>query len=218
MVLSTANVGQVGGLLVWGTIFFSSVSMAIVVWYLLVRPPLDRATRIGLLFGIFVFPILAAMSGNIAGFEATKTRAFCGGCHVMEPYTEDASDPRSLTLASQHARNRSFGGKNCYSCHANYGMFGAVTTKMDGLIHAWVYYTELHKVPAKEAFGRIKLYRPYKNDNCMQCHSTSIPGFVEQEDHRGAIEDIRSGEISCMGEGCHGPAHPFSKVDSGGPR
>ena len=67
-------------------------------------------------------------SGNIAGYEATKTRRFCGSCHVMTPYAKDSEDVASTSLAARHSRNDAFGAENCYACHADYGMFGTVTT------------------------------------------------------------------------------------------
>lgn len=207
-----AHGAHLGDLLVYTTIGFAVLSALIVAWFLARRPPLDLTTKLALLLGIFIFPILAAGSGNIAGYETTKKRKFCGGCHVMIPYTEDAGNPASTSLASLHARNRLFGGENCYTCHADYGMFGTVTTKINGLRHAWHYYTHYKDVPAEDAFGVIDLYTPYKNDTCTQCHSLRLPGFRALPDHKGAMEEIEAGTASCVGSGCHGPAHPFSKV------
>ena len=169
-------------------------------------------TKLVLLFGVFVFPVLSAGSGNVAGYEQTKERTFCGGCHVMLPYTDDADDRTSDTLAAIHGRNELFGQQNCYACHADYGMFGAVTTKMTGLVHAWHYYKTYSNVPAEEAFSRIKLYQPYPNSNCTHCHSMTLPGFLELPDHKGVTEELKAGTTSCIGSGCHGPAHPFSKL------
>jgi hypothetical protein len=78
---------------------------AILVWYLVARPPLNRVTKLALLLGIGVFPLATAGSGNYAGFEATKHREFCGSCHVMTPYQRDVEDPASTGLAAIHTRN-----------------------------------------------------------------------------------------------------------------
>lgn len=207
-----AHGAHLSDLLVYTTLGFALLSALIMVWYLARRPPLDLTTKLALLLGIFIFPILAAGSGNVAGFETTKKREFCGGCHVMIPYTRDAANPKSTSLAAIHARNRNFGSKNCYVCHADYGMFGALTTKLNGLRHAYHYYTHFKGVPAEDAFGEIELYTPYRNDTCNQCHSMTLPGFRELPDHKGAMEEIEAGTASCVGSGCHGPAHPFSKV------
>src|SRR4029079_13743148 len=127
------------------------ISAVLVVWYLLRRPLLTRATKILLLFGIGLFPLGTAMTGNYVGFEATKERTFCGSCHVMKPYTEDSANPSSITLAARHAKNPMFDSQNCYACHADYGMFGTIKTKMGGMRHVWLYTTEYHSMSLEGA-------------------------------------------------------------------
>lgn len=204
-------VTSISDLIVIATLVFAVLSAVIVGWFLVERPAVTASVKIVLLVGIFVLPVMSATSGNIAGYEATKSREFCSGCHVMLPYTDDAATKTSTTLAALHARNESFGDENCYGCHADYAMFGAVTTKLVGLKHAYYYGTRYLGVPVEEALGTFHLYAPFPNKNCMHCHSTELPGFVELPDHRGALEEIRSGDHSCVGSGCHGPVHPFSK-------
>lgn len=199
------------GLLATAAIACAVMAAAILIWYLVKRPPLGRGVRVVLLFGFGLLPIGAAFSGNVATYEHTKKRGFCGSCHVMEPYTGDSADPHSETLAAQHARNPYFGGENCYVCHANYGMYGTVLTKMSGMGHVWYYYTGWNDYTIEEALERIHIRQPYPNTNCMQCHSTETAGFVEVDDHAAILEDVRANRVSCASEGCHGPAHPFSK-------
>ena len=98
----------------------AAISAVIIGWYLVKRPPLGRFTKVLLLFGLGVMPIGVALTGNVAGFEYTLKREFCSSCHVMLPYTEDAADPKSNSLAAIHSRNSSFGGESCYTCHADY--------------------------------------------------------------------------------------------------
>ncbi|MEQ9495197.1 MAG: hypothetical protein RIT81_00030 [Deltaproteobacteria bacterium] len=204
---------SIADLLVLATIAFALIAGAIMVWYLIRQPALTAATKLALLAGIFVFPLLSAMSGNVSGYETTQKRHFCGGCHVMLPYTDDAENPNSTSLASLHARNELFGDRNCYRCHEDYAMFGAVTTKATGLVHAYHYVKSYWSMPAEDALGKMHLYNPYPNSNCMHCHSTQLPGFVELADHKGALESIREGKESCVSSGCHGPVHPFSKKE-----
>jgi hypothetical protein len=59
----------------------------------------------------------------------------------------------------------------------------------------------------------MELYKPYTNAACMTCHSTTLKGYLSVDDHRGTLDEIRTGETSCVSAGCHGPAHPFSKPD-----
>jgi nitrate/TMAO reductase-like tetraheme cytochrome c subunit len=187
------------------------LAAAILVWYLVRRPPLDGVTKLRLLFGLGVLPLIAMLVGNVAGLIHSQHREFCGSCHVMAPYAEDSANPESQTLAARHARNTLFGHQNCYTCHQDYGMFGAVMTKLGGMRHVWEYYTEYKDYPVEEAFERMELYKPFSNAACMTCHSTTLEGYLTVDDHRGTLDEIRTGETSCVSSGCHGPAHPFSK-------
>ncbi|HEU4727792.1 MAG TPA: NapC/NirT family cytochrome c [Kofleriaceae bacterium] len=191
---------------------FAALSAVLVIWYLVFRPPLTRVTKLMLLFGIGAFPIGAAMTGNYVGFEATKGRQFCNSCHVMNPYIDDSVDPSSRSLAARHARNAMFGHDNCYACHADYGMFGTIETKLGGMRHVYEYVLHYRDMPLAEARTAIHIRRPFQNATCMQCHSTENPGWNEVKDHASTLDRVRSGAVSCASEGCHGPAHPFTKT------
>ena len=182
----------------------------LLVWYLVRRPSLTRATKVLLLLAIGVFPLLTAGTGNIAGYEATKNVRFCGSCHVMTPYAADAQDETSLTLASRHTRNAAFGHESCYTCHADYGMFGTVTTKLAGLGHVYEYTFNFHMLSLEEALPRIHIKKPFPNSTCIRCHSTQNPLWQQVGDHASTLDEVRTGAISCASVGCHGAAHPFS--------
>jgi cytochrome c-type protein NapC len=187
------------------------VSAVILIAYLIWRPPLTRTTKLWLLLGLGVFPVGSAAATNVEGFKATQQRKFCGSCHVMTPYEKDVGDVASAGLAARHGRNPFFGRENCYVCHADYGMYGTVLTKMGGMRHVWLYYTEFSSMPLEESRKKIHLVKPYPNENCMQCHSTSNPLWQKSPDHKASLQDVREGRISCASEGCHGFAHPWSK-------
>jgi cytochrome c-type protein NapC len=185
----------------------AALAAACLVYYLVRRPPLGAATKLLLLAGLGVFPLITAGTGNLAGFEATTTRGFCGGCHVMEPWTRDAADPASTGLAARHSRNELFGAKSCYTCHADYGMFGTVATKINGLHHVYGYVTKYWDTPIEEAVETIKMFKPFPNSTCTHCHSTKLPGWLDTPDHRAMGDEA---EVGCTSHGCHGPAHPFA--------
>lgn len=193
----------------------AAFSAILILWYLVRRPPLVRATKILLLFAIGIFPLTTAGTGNVAGYEATKSRRFCGSCHVMTPYADDSADLESTTLASRHARNDAFGKENCYACHADYGMFGTVTTKIGGMRHVYEYLWNFRQLSWEEAQPRIHLRKPFRNDACMRCHSTQVPSWERVGDHAGLAAELRENRISCLG-GCHGPAHPFKHAEQPG--
>jgi cytochrome c-type protein NapC len=181
------------------------------VWYLVRRPTLTRATKVVLFLGIGFFPLLTAGSGNVAGFEATKEKRFCGSCHVMTPYARDTEDPNSTTLASRHSRNEQFGHESCYTCHADYGMFGTVVTKAGGMRHVYEYVFNFHQLSFAAAEPKIHIRKPFPNSTCMRCHSTSVPSWNKIGEHAALLDELRTNQVTCVG-GCHGPAHPFKPV------
>jgi len=189
----------------------AALAAAILVGYLVRRPPLHGLTKVWLLVGLGVLPITSALAGNFQGYETTQERTFCGSCHVMAPYRADSENETSSSLASRHARNPMFGSENCYACHADYGMFGTVVTKMGGMRHVWLYYTEYKDMPLEQAKTSIHLRRPYPNENCLQCHSTKLDMWRKVPDHASSLADVRAERISCASAGCHGYAHPFTK-------
>jgi cytochrome c-type protein NapC len=190
----------------------AGLSALLLLWYLFRRPLLTRMTKVLLLLGIGVLPIATAANGNVAGYHATKTTKFCASsCHVMVPYGEDSWNPQSTSLASRHARNEAFGHENCYACHADYGMFGTITTKIGGMRHVYEYLTHYHSMPIEESLVKIELQKPFKNEACTRCHSTENLLWNKIGDHASSRDDVRANKVSCASEGCHGFAHPFSK-------
>lgn len=190
----------------------AALAAALLLWYLIARPPLTRATRLVLLLGIGVLPLGTAATGNVSGFQATKRRTFCSSCHVMTPFGDDAASPGSTSLAARHARNEEFGGDACYACHADYGMFETVVTKLGGMRHVYEYARNFHQLSLDEALPKIHLRRPFPNATCMRCHSTEVPTWRRVGDHASLLDRLRAGSVSCASSGCHGPAHPFAQV------
>jgi len=190
----------------------AGASALLVLWYLVRRPQPTHATKLVLLAGIGILPLATATTGNVAGFEATKTRRFCSSCHVMTPYGNDSNDPHSTTLAARHARNGLFGDENCYACHADYGMYGTVVTKLGGLRHVYEYTLHYRNMPLDEARAKIHIRKPFPNATCIHCHSTEGPTWNAVREHASLLDRLRDGSVSCASAGCHGPAHPFSKV------
>ena len=190
----------------------AAAATVLLIWFLIARPKLTRTTKIVLLFGIGLLPLGAAVNGNVAGFHATETRRFCSSCHVMTPFGEDSSTPGSTSLAARHARNEQFGDENCYMCHADYGMFGTIATKIGGMRHVYEYTFHFHQLTLEQALPRIHIRTPFSNATCMRCHSTEVPGWRRIGDHASLLDQLRAGTVSCASNGCHGPAHPFAQV------
>lgn len=189
------------------TLCLAGAAATIQAAYLVFRPKFHLSTKVWLLLGLGILPIGTALTGNLANFTAMKQRTFCGSCHEMTPYALGVQDVSSMSLSSIHSRNREFGSESCYSCHRDYEMFGTITTKVTGLRHLWASFT-------RDSSQAISLYRPFPNANCSRCHSTTLPGFVDEPEHLAVEMDIKLGDISCAAEGCHGPSHRFLEVPS----
>lgn len=192
----------------------SVIASAILLVYLIRRPPLSIGVKLWLFFGLGVFPIGTAVTGNVAGMEASTEVRFCNGCHVMRAHTGDARNDLSQTLAARHTRNHEFGDRSCYVCHSDYGMFGTLYTKLGGMNHVVQYLKEFHEYSLEEALPKIyeiHQHKPMPNRNCQQCHSGKNKLWLEVPEHASAKADLASGRISCGSAGCHGYAHPFSK-------
>ena len=203
-----AELGLMGGLAAAST----TCAAVILLTYLVRRPVLSGHTKLWLLLGLGVLPIFAAGSANLAGFKATQSRNFCGSCHVMTPHAEDSENPASTSLAAVHARNEVFGHDNCYTCHKDYGMYGYALTKIGGMRHVYMYLTEYHSMPLEQSRHDIRIMKPMPNSNCMGCHTTQAPRWNAIGDHASSLAQVQSGQVSCASAGCHGYAHPVTKL------
>jgi hypothetical protein len=81
--------------------------------------------------------------------------------------------------------------------------------------HVWMYYTQYRHVSAEDAKKTIALYKPFPNNSCMQCHSTTLDLWNAVPDHKAVLEAVRTDRVSCASNGCHGLAHPNARFDGG---
>lgn len=181
----------------------SALSALIIVAYLIRSPPLTGAVKLLLGGALFVLPTGAAMVGNVHNLETSKSVEFCGSCHVMDSYVADATNPESDSLASKHAQLEIFRDSACYNCHADYGMYGGVTTKIGGMHHVVAFYGDDWSKPGHRP---PKLFKPFDTRRCLTCHDPLRAGAPLE--HRIHAEKLKSREVSCAAKGCHGPPHP----------
>jgi len=179
------------------------LSAAYIVWFLLRRPKLSFRIKLELCFALLVVPSLSAVVGNVSNLETTKRVSFCGECHVMTSFVRDARDPKSTLLAASHAHVPAFTDEACYGCHADYGMLGGVTTKLGGMRHVIDFYTGDWTRAGRRP---PQLYKPYDTRTCLSCHDPFRAGAPLE--HQLHAEKIKTHEISCAADGCHGPPHP----------
>lgn len=159
--------------------------------------------------GLCALPIFLIVVGTFANFEGSKRVEFCQSCHTaMGKYVDDMQNPASETLAATHFKNRYIQSEQCYHCHADYGVHGAIGAKNRGLVH--LYYWVIGSSTAKGETP-IQLYGHYANDLCLRCHAGGRK-FLDVEDHIDFQEDLMYKDpkteepgMSCVD--CHGPAH-----------
>lgn len=156
-----------------------------------------RAKLIGFA-AVMIFPAALCLLTLSVNFERAKSVEFCSSCHVMTPFVDDLLNRESENLASQHWNNRWINKEPCYTCHTDYDFLGPVTAKVNGLRHVAAYYL----MPAK---AELRLYKPFKNSNCLKCHAEQ-PAYLDNVIHEMSADEIASGETSCLE--CHESIHP----------
>jgi len=164
-----------------------------------------RNGRVVLLVGLAGLPLLLSAGSLSYGLaESTQTR-FCLSCHEMQRHGKSLFVDNRQALAAVHYQNRLIErDRTCYSCHKDYALFGDFKAKLNGLRHVWAHY--VRGVP-----GKIELYQPYPNANCLHCHDDARR-FVENPMHRTVSDAIQTGATSCLT--CHRVAHDMRGVDA----
>jgi nitrate/TMAO reductase-like tetraheme cytochrome c subunit len=174
---------------------FNLVLLA-VVWRILRRRGVTSVSK-ALLFGsILVVPVFVVFLATAHGMQESMTVEACGSCHVMDSHVRDLRDPKSDSLAAMHYKNRDIQEDQCYTCHSDYGMFGTVHAKLDGLGHVW------HNARGDYPWP-IKIARPYSNLRCLSCHAGAQNYLATHE--ADEIPRLATDQDSCLD--CHGPAH-----------
>ncbi|HEX4954565.1 MAG TPA: NapC/NirT family cytochrome c [Thermoanaerobaculia bacterium] len=164
------------------------------------RPDLTDA-RGGKLLAFLAFVVLTFVTsamGFSTHMEHSKTTDFCLSCHTMKPFGQSLRVDNSSWVPAQHFQNnRVPRDRACFTCHTSYTMFGDTQAKLRGLKHLWVYY--FGTIP-----GKIALYEPYLNRECLHCHA-GARSFEESDLHKEIRADLTSNATSCLE--CHDTIH-----------
>lgn len=143
-------------------------------------------------------PVFFSVVTIPVSFHRSKTLQFCNSCHIMTSFIESIKNPKVEALATKHYQHRWVAHDQCAVCHTDYDFLGAANAKWRGLRHIAAYYLDTEpRTP--------KLYKPYKNINCLQCHE-GTQRFSDNPVHMASLEEIKSEEMSCLT--CHRPIHP----------
>jgi len=153
---------------------------------------------------LFVLPGLSFWDGTAHHLERATSTEFCLSCHVMESYGRSLAIDSPAYLPAAHTQNHRLpAGRECYSCHTSYTMFGDFEAKLRGIQHVVVNYTG--RTP-----DRLQLYEPYSNRECLGCHA-GARSFEEGMFHAAIRPQLDEGEPSCLQ--CHDSVHAVDQLD-----
>jgi nitrate/TMAO reductase-like tetraheme cytochrome c subunit len=159
---------------------------------------------------LLVLPVIAAWGGFEEHMDRATSTQFCLSCHVMEGFGKSLHyDDKSYLPAAHFQNNRVPADHACYTCHTDYGMFGTVKAKFNGLHHIFVQY--FGTIPKPED---IKLYKPFPNETCLHCHLGSR-AFEEVNGHHKTadmLDKVKAGKLSCISSGCHDTIHEIGDL------
>jgi cytochrome c-type protein NapC len=175
----------------------------------LFRPSLTSGTgwKIVAFIGLCVLPVLCLIGGMNLHVQRSETTRFCTSCHVMVPYGRSLYIDDAAHLPAQHFQNhRVPADKACYSCHADYGIYGPLNDKMRGLTRMYLQYVSTPPDPAA-----IRIPGGFKNAQCLHCH-LGARSFEENPIHSAMMDQLKSEQVSCLGSGCHDAAHDIANL------
>jgi len=174
----------------------------------LIRPSLTSAAgwKIVAFIGLSVLPALCIVGGLNTHVQRSEQTQFCISCHVMIPYGQSLYVDDPSHIPAQHFQNhRVPPDMACYSCHADYSIYGPLEDKMQGLKRIYMQYVSTPPNP-------ITIPGGFKNAQCLHCH-LGARSFEENPVHAAMIDSLKSNQTSCLTSGCHDTAHDVANLD-----
>jgi cytochrome c-type protein NapC len=168
----------------------------------LIRPSLTSVAgwKIVAFIGLCVLPALCIVGGMNTHVQRSEQTKFCISCHVMIPYGQSLYVDDPSHIPAQHFQNhRVPPDMACYSCHADYSIYGPLKDKVQGLKRIYMQYVSTPPNPITIAGG-------FKNAQCLHCH-LGARGFEQNPVHAAMIDSLKSNQTSCLTSGCHDTAH-----------
>jgi cytochrome c-type protein NapC len=182
------------------TVFLASI--------FLVRPSVTASTvwKIVAFAGLCVLPALCVVGGMDFHMQRSEQTQFCISCHVMQPYGRSLYVDDPNYIPAQHFQNhRVPADRACYSCHADYSIYGPLNEKITGLTRIWKQYVTSPP-------NTITIPGGFKNEQCLHCHAGSRK-FEEDPTHTALMDTLKSNQLSCLTGGCHDTVHNINSLD-----
>ena len=175
----------------------------------LIRPSLTRAAgwKIVAFIGLCVLPALCIVGGMNAHVQRSEQTRFCVSCHVMIPYGQSLYVDDASHIPAQHFQNHRVPvDMACYSCHADYSIYGPLKDKLQGLKRIYIQYVSTAPDPAS-----IRIPGGFQNAQCLHCH-LGARNFEENAVHAAMLDSLKSNQTSCLTSGCHDTAHDIANL------
>ena len=173
----------------------------------LIRPSLTSAAgwKIVAFIGLCVLPALCIVGGMNTHVQRSEQTRFCISCHVMIPYGQSLYVDDPTHIPAQHFQNHRVPvDMACYSCHADYSIYGPLKDKMQGLTRIYLQYVSTPPNP-------ITIPGGFQNAQCLHCH-LGARDFEENPVHAAMMDSLKSNQTSCLTSGCHDTAHDVANL------
>jgi cytochrome c-type protein NapC len=198
-----------GGLVI-GVLICQIVLSIVLASVFLIRPSLTQAAswKILAFIGLCVLPALCIVGGMNTHVQRSEQTQFCISCHVMIPYGQSLYVDDPSHIPAQHFQNHRVPvDMACYSCHADYTIYGPLKDKLQGLKRIYVQYVSTPPDPAA-----IRIAGGFKNAQCLHCH-LGARSFEENPVHAALMDALKSEQTSCLTSGCHDTAHDIENLN-----
>ncbi len=164
-----------------------------------------REGRILSFVALLVLPVVAVWGGYTEHEERASTTEFCLQCHVMADFGKTLHYDDKSYIPAVHFENRFVPrDQACFTCHADYALFGGITSKIHGLKNVYVQYFGTPRKPAD-----IKISSPFPNSTCLHCHLGSRAFETVNGHHKTAdmLQKVKASQLSCTSSSCHDTIH-----------
>jgi cytochrome c-type protein NapC len=126
----------------------------------------------------------------------------------MVPFGQSLSIDEANHIPAQHFQNhRVPSDMACYSCHADYTIYGPLSDKLRGLKRIYLQY-----ITTPPAAVDIRIPGGFKNAQCLHCHA-GARSFEENPVHSAMMDTLKSNQVSCLGSGCHDMVHDIANLN-----
>jgi cytochrome c-type protein NapC len=172
----------------------------------LIRPSVTKAAggKIVAFVGLCVLPALCIVGGMNVHVQRSEETRFCTSCHAMEAYGRSLYVDDPAYIPAQHFQNHRVPVERaCYTCHADYTIYGPLKDKLRGVERIYLQYVSTP--PAQ-----ITIPGGYNNNQCLRCHG-GARDFEQNPVHQALRDSLTSNQMSCITSGCHDTVHNIAQ-------